>query len=237
MGSLIRALSLRFAPQLAFIQARLTPGGKLGLELTLGALVMIGASWLFGGIAEDVVHGDPLTLLDVQIARWFHEHATPQVTKVMLIITHAHDPGVVVAAVLLLGGWLAFKRNWYWLIRLVLAVPMGMLLNVLMKFSFQRVRPSFDDPLLVVTTYSFPSGHVAGATLFYGVLAAMLVVRIQGWGARASVVCAAVLMVLLVALTRVYLGVHYLSDVMAAFAEGVAWLAICFTALNTLRKH
>jgi membrane-associated phospholipid phosphatase len=234
---MIRALSLRFAPQLAFLRARLTPGGKLGLGLTLGALVMIAASWLFGGIAEDVVHGDPLTVLDVQLARWFHEHATPPVTRIMLAITHAHDPGVVVVAVLLLGGWLAFRRDGYWLIRLLLTVPLGMLLNVLMKYSFQRVRPSFDNPLLVVSSYSFPSGHVAGATLFYGVIAAMLVTRLQDWRARVLVMSAAVLMVLLVALTRMYLGVHYLSDVMAAFAEGIAWLAICFTALNTLRKH
>jgi membrane protein DedA with SNARE-associated domain/membrane-associated phospholipid phosphatase len=233
----VHALRVRFAPQLAFIRARLSPRSYLGLELTTGALVLIGASWLFGGIAEDVVNGDPLTLVDVQVAQWFHDHATPLVTRVMLAITHFHDPVRVTVAVLLMAGYLAWKRNWYWLICLSLTVPFGMLLNVLMKYSFHRIRPSFDNPLLLASSYSFPSGHVAGATLFYGVMAAMLVARLAAWRWRVLVVLAAVGLVLLVALTRLYLGVHYLSDVLAAFAEGIAWLTLCLTGMNTFWQH
>ena len=112
-----------------------------------------------------------------------------------------------------------------------------MLLNVLIKHVFGRARPSFSEPFLVLTSYSFPSGHVVGTTLFYGVLAAFLVSKINAWTWRALVVLLAFVMVALVALSRVYLGVHYLSDVLAAFAEGVAWLAIFFTALHSLRRR
>ena len=133
---------------------------------------------------------------------------------------------LVTVAVLLMAGFLAWKRNWYWLICLSLTVPFGMLLNVLMKYSFHRIRPSFENPLLVVSSYSFPSGHVA-----------MLVARLAAWRWRVMVVLAALAMVLLVALTRMYLGVHYLSDVLAAFAEGVAWLALCLTGMNTFWHH
>lgn len=233
----VHALRLRFAPQLAFIQARLSPRSYLGLELTAGALVLIGASWLFGGIAEDVVHGDPLTLVDVQVAQWFHEHATAPLTQVMLAITHLHDPVRVIIAAAIIAACLAYKRNGYWLICLGLTLPFGMLLNVLMKYSFHRIRPSFDNPLLVVSSYSFPSGHVAGATLFYGLMAAMLVARIEAWRWRMMIVLTAFAMVILVALTRMYLGVHYLSDVLAAFAEGIAWLALCLTGMNTFWRH
>jgi membrane-associated phospholipid phosphatase len=233
----VHRLHLRLAPQLAFIQARLAPGGYLGLQLTLGALTLLGASWLFGGIAEDVLSGDPLTQLDLQVAQWFHVHATAPVTRAMLVLTHLHDPSSVITAVLLLALLLAWRRNWYWLIAVALCVPLGMGLNVLMKYAFQRARPSFDDPLLMLTTYSFPSGHVAGATLFYGVLAALLVTRITQWRWRLLIVLAALFMVLMVALTRLYLGVHYLSDVLAAFAEAVAWLALCMTGLHTYWHH
>ena len=233
----VLALRLRFAPQLAFIQARLSPRSYLGLQLTTGAVMLMGASWLFGGIAEDVVHGDPLTLVDVQVAQWFHDHATPVVTRVMLAITHLHDPLPVTVAVAMLAGYLAWKRNWYWLICLSLTVPFGMLLNVLMKYPFHRTRPSFENPPLVLSSYSFPSGHVAGATLFYGLVAAMLVARIEAWRWRVMIVLTAFALVLLVALTRMYLGVHYLSDVLAAFAEGVAWLALCLTGMNTFWHH
>ncbi len=82
----------RFAPQIAFVRARLSPQSYLGLQLTMGALILIGASWIFGGVAEDVVHGDPLTLVDLQLAQRFHTHSTPYLTEIMLAITHLHDP-------------------------------------------------------------------------------------------------------------------------------------------------
>ena len=112
-----------------------------------------------------------------------------------------------------------------------------MLLNVVLKYAFHRTRPSFDDPLLMLTTYSFPSGHVAGATLLYGVMAAMVIAKTTAWRWRVTTVLAAIMMVALVALTRVYLGAHYLSDVIAAFAEGVAWLTLCLTGIHTYWAH
>ncbi|MEO8187280.1 MAG: VTT domain-containing protein, partial [Burkholderiaceae bacterium] len=170
----IVALRCRFAPQIAFIQARLSPTGYFGLHLTLGALILIGAGWLFGGIAEDVVSGDPLTLVDAQVAAWFHARAVPTLTLSMLVITHLHSIVGVSIGVLLLAVFLIWRRDWYWLLALILVVPGGMLLNVLTKHAFGRARPSFSDPILTLATYSFPSGHVAAATLFYGLLTAFL---------------------------------------------------------------
>jgi len=229
----VSALRLRFATPLAFVRARLSPDGYLGLQLTTGALILIGASWLFGGIAEDVVTGDPLTIVDKQVAQWFHAHSTPLLTQAMLAITQLHGTVPVTAAGVLIAAYLAWKRNWYWLVCLSATVPFGMLLNVGMKYAFHRARPSFDDPLLVLSSYSFPSGHVAGATLLYGVVAAMLVSGIIAWRTRVMIVLAAIAMVTLVALTRLYLGVHYLSDVLAAFAEGITWLTLCLTGAHT----
>ncbi len=227
------ALRKKYEPQLAFVRARLSRESAMGLRLTLSALVLIGASWLFGGIAEDVVTGDPLTVVDVLVADWLHVHAKPAITQLMLVITHAHGTPAIITFTALVSLYLIWKRDWYWLADLVDVVPVGMLLNVLMKYAFQRARPYFDDPLLVLTTYSFPSGHVAGATLFYGLLAAYMVVHITEWRWRLVIVLFAFLIVVVVALSRMYLGVHYLSDVLAAFAEGLAWVVLCLTALNT----
>lgn len=218
-------------PQSAFFQARLLPDGRLGLHLTMSALVLIGASWLFGGIAEDVVTGDPLTLIDQRVAAWFNAHATPLLTQGMLIFTHLHGFIAISAYFVLMALLLTWKRDWYWLLCLSVTVPGGMLLNVLMKHAFLRMRPSVEHPLLVLTSQSFPSGHVAGATLFYGVVAVMLVSRIREWRWRALIVVVAVAMIALVALTRVYLGVHYLSDVLAAIAESIAWLTLSLTGV------
>lgn len=233
----IVALRLRFAPQIEFLHARLSPRGYLGLNLTLGALVLIGASWLFGGIAEDVLTGDPLTVIDVRVAEWFHARATPVLTQSMLVITHLHGPIAISILMALAVLYLAWKRDWYWLICLMVTVPSGMLLNVLMKHAFHRARPNFDDPLLALSAYSFPSGHVAGTTLFYGVLAAMLVSKIDTWRRRVIIVLGAIGLILLVALSRVYLGVHYLSDVLGGFAEAMAWLTLCLLGIHTYWQY
>lgn len=213
-------------------QRRLSTAGSLWLPLTLGALVLLVAVWLFGAVAEAVVHGDALTLVDIHTAQWFHQRAIPGVTLAMLVVTQVHSLLGISVVAAILACFLIGKRDWYWLLMLVLAVPGGMLLNVLLKNVFQRARPSFSDPILVLTSYSFPSGHVVASTVFYGVLCAYLVLRLDAWRWRVLVILLAFVMVALVALSRVYLGVHYLSDVLGGFAEGVVWLAICFMALQ-----
>ncbi|HYW56630.1 MAG TPA: phosphatase PAP2 family protein [Polaromonas sp.] len=234
-----RALALRhrYARPLSFLQARLSPGSYLGLQLTLGVAVLMGASWLFGRIAEDVVTGDPLTVLDVQFSQWLHIRADPTLTRIMLAVSHTHDPWVLSAVVLGLSLVLLYRRNWVWLFSLLLAVPGGMLLNIVLKLSFQRARPTFDEPLLSLVTYSFPSGHAVAATVFYGVIATMLVIRTRGWPLRLFIVAVALTMIALVAFSRVYLGVHYLSDVLGGFAVAVAWLTLCVVGIHTWFQH
>lgn len=200
-------------------------------------LATLAGAWLFGRLAADVAAGAPLTLLDAHVAHWFHQHKHSAWTPFMLFITHWHQQAGILAMAALLALHLRARRAGYWLVALWLAVPGGMLLNVLIKYTFQRARPHFDQPLLTLASYSFPSGHASGATLFYGLLAAYLVCVLPGAAARGAVLLAAAAMVALVALSRVYLGVHYLSDVLAGIALGAAWLAICITGISTYRRR
>ena len=220
-----------------FVAARLSPEGETGLHLSVGVVLIVGAAWLFGGIAEDVVNNESLTVLDVRIAHWFHAHASGPMTQAMLLITHVH--GMVGSTILglALAGWFYVSRQRYWLTTTLVALPGGMLLNVLLKYVFQRARPSFDEPLLTLTTYSFPSGHTANAALLYGLLGCWLWGRHRGSGARVAIVACACMMVALVGTSRMYLGVHYLSDVLAATAAAGAWLTVCITAMSTWRRR
>jgi undecaprenyl-diphosphatase len=214
-----------------------SPKKEMGLQFIIGLALILCAAWVFGEIAEDVVEGDTITLIDVQLAHWFRAHATAGFTDAMLFITHWN--GITGSSVMaaLLALWFWRRKAHYWLVVVLVAVPGGMLLNVALKHVFRRARPSLEDPLLTLTTYSFPSGHTAAATVFYGLLACYLLRRVQAWPARAAIVAGCCLMVGLVALSRMYLGVHYLSDVLAATAEGAAWLATCITAVSTLRRR
>jgi membrane-associated phospholipid phosphatase len=227
----------RFPRLTTFVAARFTPGEALGLHLTAGVALLLFAGWIFGEIAGDVIAQRDITVLDAWLAQWLHVRATPASTGALLFITHWHSSLGVSLMALVLAICLARRKAWYWLLAVAVTVPGGMLLNAALKLVFQRVRPSFDNPLLTLDTYSFPSGHTVGATLLYGVLAAYLSCQVRHWGARAAIAGAACLMVALVGLSRMGLGVHYLSDVLAAVAEGTAWLAICITAISTLRRR
>jgi undecaprenyl-diphosphatase len=233
----IGAFRRRYAAQLAFLQARLSPRGYLGLHLTIGALVLIGSAWLFGGITEDIMYGDPLAVIDVRVSDWLHARMAPPLTTAMLLVTQLGSTLFVSVATLLIALLLLSRRQQYELVTLIVAVCGGMLLNVLLKMAFHRHRASFNDPVISITGYSFPSGHAMAATVFYGVLASLAVRKLRDWRWRVLAVILAALIVLLIGLSRIYFGAHYLSDVLAAMAEGVAWLAICLTAMETLRRR
>ena len=220
-----------------FALARFSPEGAAGLYLTIGVTVLILAAWGFGLIAGQVAANGPITQLDLQVAYWFHQRATPGVTRVLLFFTHWNSVAGVLAMSAVLGYALLRRRLDYWLLTLVCAVPGGMLVNVLMKLTFERARPVFEQPLVTLHTYSFPSGHASGATLFYGFLACLLARHVAGLGKRLAIGAAATLMVVGVCFSRVYLGAHYLTDVLAGFAEGLAWLAVCMTAVSLLRRR
>ncbi|MFH0907821.1 MAG: bifunctional DedA family/phosphatase PAP2 family protein [bacterium] len=233
----VAALCRRFAPQLEFLLDRLSPRGYLGLHLTASVLLLIGASWLFGGIAEDVVAGDPLTVVDAHVAAWFHARATPGLTTAMQCVTKLGSFAWVTSLSIVAALVLWQKRCWYRLLALALVVPGGMLLDVLLKLAFHRLRPRFEDSLMIFDGYSFPSGHTMAATLLYGLLAAFAVVALEAWHWRVGAVLGAVVLVVLVGFSRVYLGAHYLSDVLGAAAAGLTWLVLTLTAVDILRRR
>ena len=218
------------------MRARLSPDNYLGLHLTLGLVTLLIAMLVFGDIAEDVTTADTIVTLDLQVSAWFHVHARPLFTAFFLLLTDLHNTVGALVLSLLFTLFLVKKRAWDWVLCMALAVPLGMLLNVLLKNIFQRARPTFEHPLLTLTTYSFPSGHTAAATLLYGVVGAYLVCTCRGWQ-RLLAVAVTVGMVALVGLSRIYLGVHYFSDVVAAIASSTGWLAIVLTSVVTWRKR
>ncbi|MFL6660081.1 MAG: phosphatase PAP2 family protein [Massilia sp.] len=228
----------RYFPTLyRHVAARFAPDTTFGLHLTVGLALLWLATWIFGEIASDVVAQARITIVDVQVSMWFHQHLSDGWTAFMLFITNWNSPMGVLCMSVVFAGFLYGREARYWLATLVLAISGGFLLNILLKYFYHRARPSFDHPLLTLSSYSFPSGHATGATLFYGMVAAYLVCVCRGWAARAAVAVVATLMVALVALSRIYLGAHYLSDVLGAIAISCGWLAVCITGISTLRRR
>jgi len=197
-----------------------------------GWTAFIIAGCIFLAIAWGVTSRMAIVTLDARVAAWLHAHATPGLTAFLLAVTNVNSTVAISAWSVIFGVVLTRMREWYWMLTLALAVGGGLALNVLLKHAYERARPHFDDPLVSLSTYSFPSGHTAGAVVFYGVLAAFLVSRAYGKAMRAACVIGALAAVVLVAFSRVYLGAHYLSDVAAAACASTAWLALCLTSVH-----
>jgi undecaprenyl-diphosphatase len=211
--------------------------GFLGLYLVAGLLIVLGMTLTLGEIAEDVRNGEPLTVADVQLSNWLHMHGSAAVTTSMLLVTSFGSTVVISCLAVLFGLYLLWRRQPYWLTAMVLSVFGGMGVNKLLKFVVHRARPHFNDPILSLTSYSFPSGHTMMATVFYGVLAAFLISKTPRWPWRVLIVALAGCLILLVGFSRIYLGAHYLSDVLAALAEGLAWLSLCLTAVYSVWRY
>jgi membrane-associated phospholipid phosphatase len=220
------------------MQARLSRNKLFAVQVVVGALVLIGAGGLFGAIVANVVSHDAFLFgVDLHVANWLHAHATPTLTSVMLFVSYFGAPVTVIVIGAVAALTLLWHRRRYALLALVVALPGGMLGNVLMKNLVQRQRPSFDDPLLTLTSYSFPSGHALGATLLYGVLAAVMVWTATNRRWRLTAIVVASIMIALISFSRIYLGVHYLSDVVAGMLSGVVWVILCLLGVAAYRRY
>ena len=228
-------LQRRYPQQVLWMQARLSSEGLLGLYLTIGVIILTGAVWLFGGIAEDVFTGDPLVMIDQWLSEWLRLNATPRFTLSMQWVSALADTPTVITLCLALTVLMVWQRLWYWLLALVMAVGGGLGLNMLLKLAFGRERPGWADVSL--TDSGFPSGHTMMAAILYGLTAIYLFLLIKSWGTRFFIALVSSATVVLIALSRLYLGAHYLSDVLAAMAAGMAWLALCLTAAEALRRY
>jgi membrane-associated phospholipid phosphatase len=205
--------------------------------LVAGSIAAVVAAVIFVSLAWKVASYAPLVVFDQKVATWLHQHGTPELTAFMYAVTTMHDIAGVALLSLAFGAVLAWLRQWYWLLTLALAMGGGMAFNSLIKEVFARIRPYFDDPWVTLSSYSFPSGHTAGATLFYGVVAAFLVSRFAAPSQRVACLLGALFAIALVAFSRMYLGAHYMSDVAAAACSSLVWLVLSLAAVHALVRR
>jgi membrane-associated phospholipid phosphatase len=215
---------------------RLPTGQYLLLHLAVGLLAIVVAVMLFTTLASDIVHNRSVVQLDQNVAIAVHSWATPPVTTIMIAISLLGFP-FLWAIVIGVGIWLIRTRRYIHLVTWAVAWIGGELLNVLLKNIFARPRPVFEDPLQVAANYSFPSGHAMLSVIVYGLLAYFALLGIKSQGKRIAVIVGTIILVLLIGLSRIYLGVHYFSDVVGGYAAGAAWLAVCISGMEVVRAR
>ncbi|MEP6622398.1 MAG: phosphatase PAP2 family protein [bacterium] len=205
--------------------------GAVGIFLVAGAVVAVVATMGFSELAEHVLAGGTQTF-DVAILQWLHAHQSPMLTALMIEMTYLGTGTVVMMIVIIVALFLWHTEHKH-SSRLLLAATAGnILLNGALKFIYHRPRPAVFDWQTTAVSSSFPSGHAMSATVVYGTVA-YLVMRLQKhhWS-RVLTLGAAILLILLICLTRLYLGVHYPSDVIGGIIVGLAWAAFCMATFE-----
>jgi len=227
----------RYQRQLAFLVRRLRPGGALGLSLTASLIAIAGAGWAFGAVLQDVLAHDEVALLDGPVQRFFVAEREPWLTPLVHAITELGNAAVLVGLIALAGlVWWTRTRTWRPLWLLAAAYLGAEVLSDTVKDLTHRPRPPAAQAIGHLTGFAFPSGHATKATAVYGMLAALLAVATSSWARKVALWTAALLVAGLVGLSRLYLGAHWLTDVLGGFALGGAWLFAVLTAARTVEE-
>ncbi len=188
---------------------------------------------LFAWLADEVFEGD-VARLDSRVRIWIHLYASPSLTSAMFSIS---EFGSLVLVLLFVFAFVAFviagwRRGAAWLL---LTMAGATVLDLTLKYAYHRPRPTpFFGP--VPATYSFPSGHALFSFCFYTVLAGQISARIRSVGLRILVWMMALVLVTAIGFSRIYLGVHYPSDVLAGYLAASVWVST-LVGLDRLRRR
>lgn len=205
--------------------------------LIAGALITAWAGDGFIDLAEKVhAKNDRLERADARVHDWTVGERSPDATFFFTSMTYIGGPAGLATIVVAVTIVMAFRRRWRWIIYLVVTTSVGALLDLELKRYFARARPDVAEMLRRANGYSFPSGHAMGSTVVFGALGYLAFRAIRGWPARAAVIAFLYTLIAAVALSRVYLGVHWISDVFAGVTAGTVWVTTTTVAYETVRR-
>ena len=231
----VAVLRARVTQRVDVLCKQLTPAGYLALHATVGLLGIILVSWSFGAIASNAEGHHHLVAVDHKIFFWFQEHSTRPLIHFAATVSHFGSATVLAVASIATGLFLLWRCSWHRLLLLVLAVGGGAVLCVLLKI-FHWSLPLPENPLAALPSDAFPSWHAMGSILFYGLLAIFVGASLNELRWRALTLLIACVVVLLISLTRIYLGAHYVTDVVGAIAAGLAWLVWSQVGVALMRR-
>ena len=201
-----------------------------------GFLAALGSLVLFAWLAGQVLRGQTFQF-DEAIRNALHSGASPALTWFFRALSELGAPRFLLPLGLLMTCWLVSAGRRHAAVIFFIAVMGGEILDQVLKYLFRRPRPEAFFGLAQPLGYSFPSGHSVVACCFYGVAAAILTVRMTSQPARAATWTAAALLAFGIGLSRIYLGVHYPSDVLAGFAAAIIWVAAVRASYRWWRRR
>jgi len=218
---------------LTFLRARLDTTAFSGITLSILTLAFVYVLALFAGVVEDLITSDPIVAADIHVANLLVAYRTDALTNVFSWITLLGKYQVILAFIGVFALLLWLWRKNYYIFSLFIAVCGSEAFTFLGKLAFHRPRP--ETALYVEHSFSFPSGHATIAVAFYGFVGYLLARNVQSWNKKVNIFFATILIIMAIGFSRVYLGVHYISDVWSGYLVGAMWLIIAVSFSEWLR--
>jgi membrane-associated phospholipid phosphatase len=209
----------------------------LVVALAIGTLVIVWAADAFVDIAAALKEKSPtVQRIDAGAYDWFGSRRTPFTSALFVALTTVGGPVGMVALVALVLVALIARLRYRWAAYLAITSAGGALLNQLLKFHYVRQRPDLSAAVLDAMGYSFPSGHAMSATIILGALAYLAARSAREWKHKSAALAALATLALAIGISRLYLGVHWASDVGAGFAAGLLWVSATTTGYELFRQ-
>jgi len=213
-----------------------TPG-LLGKWPLIGLIMLLLGSILFGALAISLQTHSPILQMDTQVDNDLHVaalHSSPFVVDIMILGSYTGEQIIVVIAGVLVVYFLV-KRSWPELTMIIIGWGGEGVLWLVLANYFNRHRPSFTTEVWhLMTAPSFPSGHSFAAVLCYGLLAYMIVPKLSSRAWKVIVIAVAILLMLYVGFSRLFVGDHYPTDILAGYALGIAWAGLVYTSVEII---
>ena len=208
----------------------------LSLSLLLGLGTAIAALIFFGWLADEVLEGDSRHFDELTRAS-IHQLASPALTIVMRGFSFVGSTIALTIGTIIVVVRFAMKKLGHEARLFALTMIGAGLLNITLKLAFKRARPEPFFNLSLPETYSFPSGHSLTSAVFFGALAATLTARTKSRRVRVAIWIVSTLMFLTIGFSRIYLGVHHTTDVIAGFAAALIWILVVRFVEMQLRRR
>jgi membrane-associated phospholipid phosphatase len=219
----------------AFVRRRFSREEAVGLYFTLSLIACAVVIVVFGILAREVFETAAATdPFDAAAGGFLYGLRSPRITPVMEAITSLGHPAFLLVGTAVVCAGFLLRDHRVSALLFAGSVAGGFLLNSALKLAFARARPAAWPALVKETTYSFPSGHAAMSTVFFGGLVAVVFHLYPSRGPRLAAAAAAAICILAVAVSRVYLGAHWATDTLAGVLVGLFWVAVYSAGVEVL---
>ncbi len=234
----VRRLLAGCEPLAVRIRSRVAPGWLFSVSAVVGLSVIGLAAAVTGTVVEDVTDGDGTAVLDRPVAAFVAARRTGALTMVMREVSAVGSPVTLAAVTAAAGVLLAvLRRHRGPAVAAAVTVAGSAALTVVFKQVLGRPRPPLAGAVAAADGYAFPSAHAAVAAAACGVLAYLCAAGLRSWAARVATWAAAAALAALVGISRVYLGVHWTTDVLGGWAFGACWAAVVITGWTAAARH